>query len=199
MAYSKEMRRDILAATEAGAGTRALALRLNVSESWVRRVKQEWREQGKSAPNTTRKRIPKWEAYREQIQEQISQHPDLTLQELKVVLGTELSRSTLCVALKKLKLTLKKSVEGERTRSPRYCATTCGVERSTGRTRSRPSRVHRRNVGQNKHDATAWAVPRGDSPRCQDTARSLENNDVSRRFANHRIDCTAGSRWRNQR
>lgn len=108
MAYSKEMRRDILAACDAGEGTRLVALRFKVSESWVRRVKQERRELGKTAPSSTRKRTPKWAVYRERIEELISERPDMTLQELKEALGTELSRQTLCTALQKLKLTLKK-------------------------------------------------------------------------------------------
>ena len=55
--YSKEMRRDVLAACDAGEGTRAVALRFGCSESWVRRVKQERRERGKTAPATTRRRV----------------------------------------------------------------------------------------------------------------------------------------------
>ena len=55
-AYSKEFRRDVLAACDAGEGTRSVALRFDVSESWVRRVKQERREQGKVAPLSTRRR-----------------------------------------------------------------------------------------------------------------------------------------------
>ena len=55
-AYSKEFRRDVLAACDAGTGTREVALRFGVSESWVRRIKQERREQGKVAPKTTRNR-----------------------------------------------------------------------------------------------------------------------------------------------
>ena len=107
-AYSKEMRRDVLAACDAGMGTQAVALRFGCSESWVRRVKQERREQGKIAPCTTRRRVPKWAVYREQIEKCMAEQPDRTLQELKDALGTELSRQTLCTALRKLKLTLKK-------------------------------------------------------------------------------------------
>ena len=106
--YSKEMRRDVLAACDRGGGTRAVALRFRCSESWVRRVKQERRELGKTAPLLKRRRVPEWNVYREQIQQLIAQRPDLTLQELKEELQTELSRQTLCVALHKLKLTLKK-------------------------------------------------------------------------------------------
>jgi transposase len=107
-AYSKEMRRDVLAACDAGEGTRAAALRFGCSESWVRRVKQERRERGKTAPATTRRRVPRWAAHSEQMQQIVAERPDITLQELKDELGTELSRQTLCTALRKLKLTLKK-------------------------------------------------------------------------------------------
>ena len=107
-AYSKEMRRDVLAACDAGGETRVVALRFNVSESWVRRVKQERRELGKTAPCTTRRRIPQWHAYREQMEKLIAEQPDMTLRELREALGTSLSRATLCIALRKLKLTLKK-------------------------------------------------------------------------------------------
>lgn len=107
-AYSKEMRRDVLAACDRGEGTRAVALRFRCSESWVRRVKQQRRELGKTAPATTRRRIPRWAVHRERIEQVVAERPDLTLQELKDELQTELSRQTLCTALRQLRLTLKK-------------------------------------------------------------------------------------------
>jgi transposase len=107
-AYSKELRRDILRAAQAGEQTKALAVRFNVSESWVRRVKQEFREQGKTAPATTRQRTPQWTAYKDQILKLQTEQPDLTLAELKTALGTKLCRATLCNALRALKLTFKK-------------------------------------------------------------------------------------------
>jgi transposase len=106
--YSKELRREVLAACDRGEGTRAVALRFNCSESWVRRVKQERRELGKTAPLLTRRRTPKWEPLRERMLAIVAARPDLTLEELKDELETDLSRSTLCVALQKLRLTLKK-------------------------------------------------------------------------------------------
>lgn len=108
MAYSKERRAEVLAACDAGEGTRAVALRFSCSESWVRRVKQERRELGKFGPATTRKRVPKWAPLKDDIERIIAERPDITLQELKDELQTDLSRQTLCVALKKLKLTFKK-------------------------------------------------------------------------------------------
>ena len=107
-AYSKEFRRDVLRACDTGEGTRDVALRFNVSESWVRRIKQQRRETGRDAPLTTRSRTPKWHMIQDDIRRVVKQQPDLTLAELKQELGTELSVSTLCVALQKMKLTLKK-------------------------------------------------------------------------------------------
>jgi transposase len=106
--YSAEFRREVLKACDSGEGTRAVATRFNVSESWVRRIKQERREQGKLAPLKTRKRTPKWVAYSDQIVALLGGTPDLTLSELQQKLGTTLSVVTLCRALQHLRWTLKK-------------------------------------------------------------------------------------------
>jgi len=106
--YSKEFRHEVLAACDAGGGTRAVAQQFGVSEAWVRRIKQERRESGKTAPATTRRRIPKWTEEADEIRAAIERTPDLTLNELKAELGTSLSRTTLCRALQVLRLTLKK-------------------------------------------------------------------------------------------
>lgn len=127
--YSREMRREVLAACDRGEGTRIVALRFKCSESWVRRVKQERRELGKTEPLLTRRRTPKWEAYRARIVELISERPDMTLQELKDELETSLSRQTLCTALAQLRLVLKKSPESRRARSSRYRRTSRGLAR----------------------------------------------------------------------
>ena len=108
MVYSKERRREVLAACDAGGGTREVATRFGVSESWVRRIKQERRELGKTAPKLTRDRTPRWHAISDDIQRGTREQPDLTLAELKAELDTELSEATLCRALQSLKLTLKK-------------------------------------------------------------------------------------------
>ncbi len=106
--YSKEMRRDVLADSDAGMSTHEVAVKYGVSDSWVRRVKQERRELGKTAPCTTRRRTPKWHSHREAIQEYVNERPDATLQEIKAATGFDLSLTTLCDALQAMKLTLKK-------------------------------------------------------------------------------------------
>ena len=111
-AYSKEFRRDVLAACDAGGGTRAVALQFQVSESWVRRIKQERREQGKIAPLTTRRRRKVWEPYAAWIEAQLDKRPDIYLRELQVAakeeLDWEVSDVTLSRACRALRRTRKK-------------------------------------------------------------------------------------------
>ena len=154
-AYSKEMRRDVLAACDAGEGTKAVALRFDVSESWVRRVKQERREQGKTAPCTTRRRIPKWHRYRERIEQYVKEYPDATLQEIKEATEFDLSLATLCGALRRMKLTLKKSPDRGRTRSTGRRRASRRVDAHAGGARSRQARFPRRNMGEDEHDPSA--------------------------------------------
>jgi transposase len=111
-AYSKEFRRDVLAACDGGGGTREVAFRFGVSESWVRRVKQERREQGKVAPKTTRDRRKSWEPHAAWLLAKLDQHPDIYLRELQAAaqeeLGWEVSDVTLSRACRELRRTRKK-------------------------------------------------------------------------------------------
>lgn len=112
MIYSKERRAEVLAACDAGEGTRAVALKFNVSESWVRRVKQERRELGKVAPKLTRDRTPDWAEHSDWLREKTDEQPDATLLELVALAAVErdwiTSDATICRALKALGLTRKK-------------------------------------------------------------------------------------------
>jgi len=107
-AYSKEFRRDVLRECDLGKGTREVALKFKVSESWVRRIKQQRRETGKVAPATTRNKQTKWARHADAIRAAVDEKPDRTLDELLAQLKIGVSKSTLCRALKALKLTVKK-------------------------------------------------------------------------------------------
>jgi transposase len=75
--YSKEFRGEVLAACDRGRGTREVATHFKVSESWVRRVKQERRELNKLAPCLTRRRTPLWAAIADRMREVIREEPQL--------------------------------------------------------------------------------------------------------------------------
>jgi transposase len=111
-AYSKEFRRDVLVACDAGEGTQSVALRFNVSESWVRRIKQDRREQGKVAPFTKRRRRKVWEPHAAWLLGKLDKQPDIYLRELvaaaQAELGWEVSDVTLSRACRALRRTRKK-------------------------------------------------------------------------------------------
>ena len=117
--YSKEFRREVLAACDAGDGTREVALRFQVSESWVRRIKQVRRDQGRLAPKLTRDRRKTWEPYAAWILAQLDRRPDIYLRELQVAaqqeLGWEVSDVTLSRACRACGGREKKDALGDRT------------------------------------------------------------------------------------
>lgn len=110
--YSKEFRRDVLAACDAGGGTQEVALQFGVSKSWVRRIKQQRRETGQIAPKTTRNRRPKWTAWADWLKAAVAATPDAYLRELKVRLkaerGIDVRANLIGAACHALKLTRKK-------------------------------------------------------------------------------------------
>ncbi len=110
--YSKEFRGEVLAACDANEETRAIALRFNVSESWVRRIKQQRRETGQVAPKTTRQRQPKWHAWADWLLAKLATRPDIYLRELQAELKQELGEKvclqTICNACRALERTRKK-------------------------------------------------------------------------------------------
>ena len=120
-AYSKEFRRDVLAACDAGGGTREVALQFGVSESWVRRIKQQRRETGQVAPKTTRQRRSKWMAWADWLQAAVAATPDAYLRELKVQLknerGIDASENLIGAACHALRLTRKKRLSSQPSRT----------------------------------------------------------------------------------
>lgn len=139
MVYSKERRAEVLAECDAGKGTREVALKLGVSESWVRRVKQERRELGKVAPNLTRKRVPEWAVHADWLREKIAKAPDATLLELVAAAASErgwrTTDATVCRALQALRLTRKK----RRSCPPSKSAKTSRCDARNGSRRKRTS------------------------------------------------------------
>tara|TARA_B100000676_G_C17928701_1_gene759611 strand:- start:720 stop:1067 length:348 start_codon:yes stop_codon:yes gene_type:complete len=110
--YSAEMRRDVLDMDDAGAPTHEIAIELNVSKSWVRRVKQEFRETGKTAPATTRSRSGFVDRHADWLRDKVHDQPDIYLREIQALaaneLGIKVSLMTICRSLKELGLTRKK-------------------------------------------------------------------------------------------
>lgn len=111
-AYRTEFRGEVLAACDANEGTRAIALRFKVSESWVRRIKQQRRETGQVAPKTPSPRQPKWQGWADWLVAKITARPDIYLRELQAELkrerGEAVCLTTICNACRALEQSRKK-------------------------------------------------------------------------------------------
>lgn len=101
-AYPLAKRLAVLDACDSGKGTRQVAKEHQVSESWVRGLKQKRREPWRFLLSPPRRRIPRWKAYEDHIDRIMKADPETTLRVLKAALGTDLSLQTLCRALKEL-------------------------------------------------------------------------------------------------
>lgn len=101
----------MLAPAAAAATTQEVAIEFHVSKSWVRRVKQEFRERGKTAPGATRRRAKAWEPHAEWILAKVAARPDVSLHELQAAAARELGGTACCMtfarALRALRLTRK--------------------------------------------------------------------------------------------
>jgi len=110
--YSVEFRGEVLAACDANEGTRAVAVRFKVSDSWVRRIKQRRRETGQIAPKKAAPRQTKWQAWADWLLAKLAARPDIYLRELQDELkrerGVEVCLMTICNACRELEQSRKK-------------------------------------------------------------------------------------------
>jgi transposase len=113
--YSLDLRQRVLAAVDAGQLNRGQIARLfAVSTAWIRRLVQRRRQAGSIAPLPHHGGpAPKLGAEPlRRLGELVRAQPDATLQELRTRLGEPVSVMTVCRALRRLRLPLKKSPSG---------------------------------------------------------------------------------------
>lgn len=105
--YSQDLRDRVLAAYDRGIRTGQIAQAFAVSRAWVRRVKQRHRETGRTTA-LTRGGATVVKIDMQRLAELVQEQPDATMLELRDRLGVECTESAICLALKRLGLTLKK-------------------------------------------------------------------------------------------
>jgi transposase len=110
--YDAEFRGEVLAACDTNEERRVIALRFNVSESWLRRIQQQRRETGQIAPKKAAARLPKWHAWSAWLVAKIVAQPDIYLRELQAELkrerGEDVCLGTICAACHALEQSRKK-------------------------------------------------------------------------------------------
>ena len=106
--YSQDLRDRVFAACDRGMKTKQVADLFQVCSSWVRRIKQRRRQTGETTPRPMGgATVVKIDSQR--LAELVGQKPDATLRELREMLGVACVESAVFMALKRLKLPLKKS------------------------------------------------------------------------------------------
>jgi transposase len=110
-AYSLDLRERVLADCDAGQRTKDVAAKFQVSESWVRRLKQQRRERGTIVPLPHGGGRPQkiTGARAKRLKQLLKQHPDATLHELHRRLRLKCSVSTVHLAVIRLGMSFKKS------------------------------------------------------------------------------------------
>jgi transposase len=125
-AYSQDLREKVVRAYDEGRGSpQQIADTFGVSASWVRRLLQRRRETGSfaalphaggPAPKMTPDRCARLIVL-------VAEQPDATLAELRDRLGVAVHQSTLCRALARLGLPVKKKSSGRPNRTAPTCNT----------------------------------------------------------------------------
>jgi transposase len=110
--YDAEFRGEVLAACDTNEEKRAIALRFEVSDSWVRRIQQQRRETGQVAPKIAAPRQPKWHDWADWLIAKIAARPDIYLRELQAELklerGEDVCLTTISNACRALEQSRKK-------------------------------------------------------------------------------------------
>jgi transposase len=118
--YSIDLRRRVLKDCDAGMGTKAVAAKYAVSESWVRKLKQQRRETGSIEPRAaTPGPAPALAPHADRLRELVRADPDLSAEEYRDRLGVRVAAVTVWRALRRLGLTHKKSRSGRPSRAAR--------------------------------------------------------------------------------
>jgi transposase len=109
-AYSKEFRERVIRAAERGETPLSIAQRLEVSFGWVYSLLRRYRTTGSydALPQNAGVKSKLSESDLDLLRQTVDEHPDATLEELKELTGFNVSVSTICRALKRLRLSFKK-------------------------------------------------------------------------------------------
>ncbi len=117
VAYAQDLRDRVLRACERGMKTEQIADLFEVNSSWARRVKQRRRETGKTSPRP-RGGATVIKIDLERLAELVKQRPDATIKELHALLGADCVESAVCMALKRLGLSFKKTIHAAEQNRP---------------------------------------------------------------------------------
>ncbi|MCE9589330.1 MAG: IS630 transposase-related protein [Planctomycetes bacterium] len=114
--YSQDLRDRVFGARDRGLKTKEVADLFDVSPSWVRRVLQRRREEGRTTP-LPRGGVTVVKIDMERLRQLVQEQPDATIRELHERLGIACCESAVGMALGRLGLSFKKRRSTPRSRT----------------------------------------------------------------------------------
>ena len=111
MAIPLQTRRKMLAAIERGESIASVARRFEVTQQGLHQIRRKTRQRGTLEPAKTgpKGHVKLTDADVQLMRQQIQINPGITLIQLRDMLSVPVAESTVCRALKKMNLSLKKS------------------------------------------------------------------------------------------
>ena len=111
MAYSMDIRRKVIAALERSESQASVARRFEINQRTVQRYRQRQQTTGDVNPMKTGPQRPMklTEADEQLMRDTVAQRPGITAMQLIPMLSVSVVESTVCRALKRLGLSLKKN------------------------------------------------------------------------------------------
>jgi transposase len=118
-AYSNDLRERVIRASERGEAPLSIAKRLEVGFGWVYSILRRYRTTGsyEALPRNAGMKPKLSTSDLEHLRQTVQEYPDATLEELKDKTEFTVSIATICRALKKLNLPLKKNASCKRAKS----------------------------------------------------------------------------------
>jgi len=160
-ALSADIRRRVIASVEGGASRREAAeqfeVSVSVAVSWLRC----WQVSGRSEAKPRGGSRSGLEEHKEWLLAVIAEQPDLTLDEVVVAMGKAGiagSRSAVWRFFDRHGMTYKKKPARKRTGSRGRGAPAPAMEAASEQDPRRTTDLHRRNLGEDQHDAAAWPL-----------------------------------------
>ena len=162
-AYSDDLRSRVVEVLMAGSTVRAAAQRFNVGVSSVVRWGQRFRDTGSVSPKPLGvKRGSCLAGHREWLLARIAAAPDLTLEEIRSELaarGVGVGYGTVWRFFAGEGVTFKKNRTRQRAGSAGRSRRPSAVATGSAGARPAPSRLHRRDMGQDQHGPEERALP----------------------------------------
>ncbi len=160
--YSLDLRERVVAAVAAGMSRKRAAVHYQVSHSSAIRWTKRQAETGSPAALPMGGKKPFTLAGEEiWIRARVEEKPDITGRELLAELnqrGIEISYYGVWHFVDHVGLSFKKKPARQRTGSRRCGAAAAAMEAAPEQDPRRPVDLHRRNLGEDQHDAAAWSL-----------------------------------------